>query len=58
MKLSSKAIQSLQEIFLEKYGIDLTDQEANKRGINLIKFLIRIGYFKKHDRHDKTKNSD
>ncbi len=42
MKLSQKAIHEFQKIYQEKFGISLKDDEANKKGLELLEFIKMI----------------
>ena len=42
MNLSEKAIAEFKEIYFKDFKIQLSDEEANARGIELIKFLSLI----------------
>lgn len=39
MRLSSEAIQSFKEIYKEKFGIELADNEAQKFAFDLLNFF-------------------
>ena len=39
MKLSTKAIEEFKGIYQKKFGINLSDDEANKLGVELLKFF-------------------
>lgn len=41
---STKAIDEFKALYLRKYGVQLSDEEARSKGSNLISFLLRIGY--------------
>lgn len=43
MQLSIKAISDFKKIYVNKYGINLTDNEANERGMELLT-LFRLIY--------------
>ena len=42
MQLSKKAIDDFKKIYLEEFRVDLTDEEANKKGMELLEFLKLI----------------
>lgn len=42
MQLSNKAINDFKKIYLEEFGVDLTDEEANKKGLELLEFMKLI----------------
>lgn len=42
MRLSNKAINDFKRIYFEEYGIKLIDDEANQKGLALLKFIKRI----------------
>lgn len=39
MKLSQEAINEFKRIYFKKFNIDLTDEEANRLGIELLVFF-------------------
>ena len=42
MKLSQKAIEDFKKIYFKKFGINLTDEEANTLGVELLEFFKLI----------------
>ena len=42
MKLSQNAINDFKRIFLDKYGLKITDEKANELGIELLQFMKLI----------------
>jgi len=42
--LSPEAIKEFQLLWLQKYGEQLTEEQASEKGLSLISFLRRIGY--------------
>ena len=42
MKLSQKAIDDFKKIYFKQFGIDLSDEEANALGIELLEFFRLI----------------
>lgn len=43
MQLSNKAITDFKKIYFKKFGVNLTDGEANEKGIELLT-LFRLVY--------------
>ena len=42
MQLSRKAIDDFKKIYFEEFKIELTDEEANKKGVELLEFIKLI----------------
>ncbi len=42
MRLSKKAIEEFKAIYLEKYGVQLNDEQANELGVELLEFFKLI----------------
>ena len=42
MQLSRKAIDDFKKIYLDKFKVELTDDEANKKGVKLLEFMKLI----------------
>lgn len=42
MRLSNKAINDFKKIYLEEFGIKLTDDETNQKGLRLLNFIKLI----------------
>jgi hypothetical protein len=42
MKLSNEAITKFKKIYYETFAINLTDEEANERGLELLNFVKLI----------------
>lgn len=42
MQLSQKAIIEFKKIYLEEFKIELTDEDANKKGVDLLNFIRLI----------------
>jgi len=42
MQLSRKAIDDFKKIYLEEFKVNLTDEEANKKGLELLNFIKLI----------------
>ena len=42
MKLSQKAIDEFKVIYFKKFGVDLTDEQANELGVELLEFFKLI----------------
>lgn len=42
MQLSQKAIDDFKRIYLEEFKVRLTDEEANKKGVELLEFIKLI----------------
>jgi hypothetical protein len=40
MRLSSERITSLQALLREKYGLELTDEQAQEAGMAIMRFVI------------------
>lgn len=39
MKLSQSAIDEFKQIYCKQYGVTLTDEEANSKGLELLQFM-------------------
>lgn len=42
MQLSRKAIEDFKKIYLEEFKVNLTDAEANKKGVRFLRFMKLI----------------
>ena len=42
MQLSNKAIDDFKKIYFEEFRDELTDEEANKKGVELLEFIKLI----------------
>lgn len=42
MQLSRKAIDDFKRIYIEEFKVKLTDEEANKKGVELLEFIKLI----------------
>jgi len=42
MRLSLKAISEFQDIYFKKYEVELSNDEANKKGLELLEFFKTI----------------
>jgi hypothetical protein len=42
MRLSNKAINDFKRIYFEEFGIKLTDDETNQKGLRLLNFIKLI----------------
>lgn len=42
MQLSNKAIDDFKKIYFEEFRVELTDEEANKKGVELLEFIKLI----------------
>jgi len=42
MQLSIKAITDFKKIYLNEFGVRLTDEEANKKGVELLEIINLI----------------
>lgn len=42
MKLSDKAIKDFKRVYFNKFGVRLSDEEANEKGIELLEFFRLI----------------
>lgn len=42
MKLSQRAISGFQRIFQNMYGIKLSEEEANEKGLELLEFIQMV----------------
>lgn len=42
MQLSQKAITDFKKIYFEEFKVELTDEEANKKGLELLEFIKLI----------------
>jgi hypothetical protein len=42
MKLSNKAIEDFKKLYLKKHNIKLSDEEANRLGVELLQFIKEI----------------
>lgn len=42
MRLSKQAIDEFKTIYLKKYGVQLTDEQANELGVELLEFFKLI----------------
>lgn len=55
MQLSIKAITDFKKIYLKEFGVRLTDEEANTKGVELLE-IIDLIYKPIHK--DKDKNNE
>jgi len=42
MKLSKEAIDNFKKVYFEEFGVNLTDEDANERGLALLNFVSLI----------------
>lgn len=56
--LSSEAIKSFQNIYQMKFGIDLTDQQADVYGIQLLNFMKLVCRPVKKKEYENEKNDE
>ena len=56
MKLSQRAISDFQRIYQSKYGINLCEEEANEKGVELLEFMQMI-YKEVPEKDQKLLNS-
>lgn len=42
MRLSNKAIANFKEIYLQEFSVELTDNQANEKGLELLEFFKLI----------------
>lgn len=42
MRLSKKAVEEFKTIYFKKYGVQLTDEQANELGVELLEFFKLI----------------
>lgn len=42
MQLSTEAITNFQKIYLDRFGVKLSNDEANRKGLELMEFIAMI----------------
>ncbi len=42
IRLSLKALESFKKLYLEEYGVSLSDEDANRLGLELLQFVSLI----------------
>lgn len=54
MRLNSESISKLQDIFQERYGVELSEEDAQQAGLKIVRYVY-AKELRKHSRNVQTK---